>query len=66
MAEKLNVFNFFKWIYDIKFIPLYNYLFDGYKYSKNDNLIKNDKKLIQECDLIILQHIKNYREIILI
>lgn len=51
-------------IYDIKFIPLYDYLFDGYKYSNNDDLIEDDKKLIINCDLIILQHIKNYRKII--
>lgn len=50
-------------IYDIKFIPLYDYLLDGYKYSNNEDLIEDDKKLIINSDLIILQHIKNYRKI---
>lgn len=50
-------------IFDIKFIPLYDYL-PGYKYSQNEDLIKSDKEIISECDLIILQYIKNDRKII--
>lgn len=54
----------FNEVYDIIFIPLYDYLLEGYKYSQNEDLIENDKKLIRECDLIILQYIKNDRKII--
>lgn len=54
--------NKFSNIYNIKFIPIYDYLKDGKKYSQDESLTNNDNKLIQNCDLIILQYIKNPRK----
>lgn len=53
----------FNSIYDIKYIALYNYL-QGYKYENENDLIDDHKQIIQNCDLIILQYIKNDRKVI--
>lgn len=50
-------------IYDIEYIALYNYL-QGYKYENENDLIDDHKQIIQNCDLIILQYIKNDRKVI--
>lgn len=53
----------FKNIYNIKYIPLYNYL-DGYVYGNYNNLANEDSIIIKKCDLIILQYIKSERKVI--
>jgi hypothetical protein len=49
--------------YDIHHIALYDYI-EGYKYENNDDLIDEHKYLVQTCDLIILQYIKQNRKVI--
>jgi hypothetical protein len=51
-------------LYDCTHITNYDYL-KGYKYGNENDIINKHKKIINDCDLLILQHIRTYnREII--
>lgn len=51
-------------LYDCTHITIYDYL-NGYKYEHENDIINEHKKLINDCDLLILQHIRTFnREII--
>jgi hypothetical protein len=53
----------FKTNYTVHYIALYDYI-EGYKYGNNSDLIDEHKHLIRNCDMIIMQYIKNNRKVI--
>jgi hypothetical protein len=61
IIHQLSQSNEFTKIYDFYFIPLYEYILNGYKYF-NQDLINEHKNLVKTCDLIILQYIKKDRK----
>ena len=63
ILKYLNSSGKFKSVYKCHYISLYDYL-PSYKYSKLDDLIPRHKKLITNCDLIILQYMRLNRNII--
>lgn len=49
--------------YTVRYIALYNYI-EGQIYGNNSDLIDEHKHLIRNCDMIIMQYIKNNRKVI--